>query len=579
MIYKQFEVYTFKVLGLILDIKSDRYFMKIQDEDLNTYNVKPYLWHIEWGNTIDTIDCVFRGNDILGRPKFVIRKLDMLEKFYEIGKTYTFNIGSSKLKDQNTGSEYYEIVDRTQEISQRYYTNENHNEGDTIELKVLDITENVAKDAFLRFERPTTDQTGANGTSTTSNNNDKATDDELKAVREKVGGQEGLHVEWKSSIAYVAGDIVPNIDKQLGVIMRVIASFQNSEGGTLYIGVNDNGQISGINHDFQHLNTGYDVTELDYKYSPTLDSYQLKIHNAVVQRLGKAANSNIDIKFAKEGDLYYCIVEVKASKRPVYLDGNKLFQRAGNMIQILTYEDMTNFVIDRNSKYAQAQSKAPVVVSSKSNIVQIEKENTPILQPANTITRNSDDVKFYLRFFNDGQWSYSKKPSTERDIMIEFPIYKDTLKESLLLCYANGCINRISPYEFLNPKRNGRRRYKTENTKYSNGLYQDSQLVAVYSCYDKDYIAIKCTDSDGINYAKVHDVDIFTKYDSINSKGKQAVPTGSTNVSYTLIQSSQFHFVSALYMKKHKTTTDHGFRVKNIQMKSTFENLEKLTKQ
>ena len=103
--------------------------------------------------------------------------------------------------------------------------------------------------------------------------------------------------------------------------------------------------------------------------------------------------------------------------------------------------------------------------------------------------------------------------------------------------------------------------------------------MAVYSCYDKDYIAIKCTDAEGISYAKVHDVDIFTKYDSINNKGKQAVPTGSTNVSYTLIQSSQFHFVSALYMNKHKTTTDHGFRVKNIQMKSTFENLEKLNKQ
>ena len=309
MTYKQFEVYTFKVLGLIFDIKSDRYFMKIQDEDLNTYNVKPYLWHIDWGNTVDTIDCVFRGNDALGRPKFVIRKLDMLEKFYEIGETYTFNIASPKMKDQNTGSEYYEIVDRTQDISQRYYTNEDINEGDTIDLKVSDITENAAKDAFLRFERPTASQAKGDGASTAVNNNkDKVTDEELKVAREKVGGQEGLHVEWKSSIAYVAGDIVPNIDKQLGVITRVIASFQNSEGGTLYIGVNDNGQISGINQDFQHLNTGYDVTELDYKYSPTLDSYQLKIHNAVVQRLGKSANSNIDIKFAKDGDLYYCIV-------------------------------------------------------------------------------------------------------------------------------------------------------------------------------------------------------------------------------------------------------------------------------
>lgn len=579
MRYKQFEIYTFKVLGLTFDIKSDRYFMQIQDEDGNKYNVKPYLCHIEWGNTVDTIDCVFRGNDALGRPKFVIRKLDMLEQFYEIGRTYTFNIASAKTTDPNTGREYYEIVDRTQDISQRYYTNEDLNEGDTVGLKVSGFTENSIKDAFLKFERraiaaqPKVDEVRDDGA-------DSDTEEDLKAAREKVGGYEGLHVEWKSSIAYVAGDIVPNIDKQLGVIMRVISSFQNSEGGTLYIGVNDNGQISGINQDFQHLNTGYDVTELDYKYSPTLDSYQLKIHNAVVQRLGKAANSNINIKFAKEGNLYYCIVEVKPSKRPIYLDGNKLYQRAGNMIQILTNDDMTNFVIDRSAKYVHVQAKAPEVITNSSNIIQIEKENTPIIQPDNIDAYSADDIKFYLQLYSDGQWSYSKKPSTEQGIMTEFPIYKDTLKESLVLCYANGCITRISPYEFLNPKRSDRKRkYKKENTKYSNGYNTESQLLAIYSCHDNDYIAIRNTDADGINYAKVHGIGAFTKYEAIQSKGKQAVPTGATNISYTLIKSSQFHFVSALYMKDYMTTSKHGFRVKNIQLKSTFENLEKLDKQ
>lgn len=575
MNYQKFEVYTFKVLGIILDSRSDRWFMQIEDEDHQTFKVKPYQWHIEWAGTIDTVNCVCTGTDLAGRHKFVIRKYDILEKFYSVGESYTFTVNTEKATDPNSGQTYYEIVDKSQDISQRYYTNDDLKEGDSLTLTVASITESARKDAFLKFQTVNSDA----GTPLVKKGFiDKDTEEELIEARKKVGSFEGQHVEWKSSIAYLAGEIEPNIDKQLGVIMRVIASFQNAEGGTLYIGVNDNGQVCGINQDFQHLNTGHDVTDLNYKYSSTLDSYQLKIHNNVILKLGKTANSNINVKFAKEGDLYYCIVEVKASKRPIYFDGNKLFQRVGNMTQMLTHEDMTNFILDRSSHFTIVPDEVPETVET--NIIEPEQESAPIVQPA-TVTRHSvNDIKFYLRFYADGQWSYSKKSSTEDDLLKEFPIYKDTLKESLLLCYANGCITRISPYEFLNPKRSdNKRKYKKENVRYSNGYNQDSDLLAVYSCFDRDYIAIRSADTEGIRYAKVHEIEAFTKYEAIQSKGKQGVPTGSTDISYTLIQSSQFHFVSALFMKRYKTTTEYGFNQKDPQLKATFENLEKLDKQ
>lgn len=575
MTYQKFEIYTFKVLGIILDPKSDRWFMQIENDDQEKFNVKPYQWHLEWAGTIDTVNCVCVGNDMFGRPKFVIRKYDILEKFYSVGESYTFVINSEKTIDQNSRQTFYEILDKSQDISQRYYSNDDLNEGDPITLTVAGITESARKDAFLKFQDT---NCGTGNPLVKKGFIDKDTEEELINARKKVGNFEGQHVEWKSSIAYLAGEIEPNIDKQLGVIMRVIASFQNAEGGTLYIGVNDNGQICGINQDFQYLNTGHDVTEMNYNYTPTLDSYQLKIHNTAILKLGKTANSNINIKFAKEGDLYYCIIEVKACRRPVYFDGNKLFQRVGNMTQMLTHEDMTNFILDRNS-HSTTVTEA-ITERVETNLVEPQLETAPILQPS-VITRHSDnDVKFYLRFYADGQWSYSKKSSAEADILREFPIYKDTLKESLLLCYANGCITRISPYEFLNPKRSdNKRKYKKENVRYSNGYNQEAELLAVYSCFDRDYLAIRSTDTDGIQYAKVHEVDAFTKYEAIQSKGKQAVPTGASEISYTLIQSSQFHFVSALYLKSYKTTTEYGFHQKDPQLKSTFENLEKLERQ
>ena len=399
----------------------------------------------------------------------------------------------------------------------------------------------------------------------------------LAEQREKVGGAEGLCVEWKSSIAFVAGEIEPNIDRQLSIILKIIASFQNAKGGNLYIGVNDNGAISGINQDFQYLNTGTDVTEHGMKYNASLDSYQLKIHNAVKARLGALSNSNIDIRFVQEGELYYCVVSVQPVRRPVFLDQTALFQRAGNMCQRLRGEEITNFILDREHQFAQYHSPAPV--QSEIKYVEKEQEVQPIQEPV-TVKTASSDVKFYMQFYNNGQWSYSKKQSSASDLKLEVPIYKETLKEIMLLCYDNGCVNRIRPYDFLNPKRsNGKRGWKDEERRYENGFYSAANLLNVYSCVSGDYIAVYSTDKNGDKYAKVHALSAVAEHTSIQLKGNQVVPTDSTEVSYALIKAHQFHFVSALCLKDYQTTTNSGFRRKNMQLRATFDNLDKLAKQ
>lgn len=568
MSYQVNEVYNLKVLGIYLDSRTEQHYLKLQDAAGAEYKVKPFRYHIEWAGELDSVNCVCCGLE--PRPWFKLRKLDLLEKFYQVGDEYPFVV-REKCTDNN-GAQYYVIEDNILEIKQRYYTKEEHDVGDIFLLTVKSIDETSFKDAFLSFVPENQSETKPEVKALVK---DVEVIEDLSEARAKVGGAEGQCVEWKSSIAFVAGQINPDIDKQLSVILKIIASFQNSKGGTLYIGVNDNGVVSGINQDFQYLNTGNDVTEHGYTYNTTLDSYQLKIHNAVKERLGVLSNSHIDINFAQEGELYYCIIKVAPTRRPIYLDQQAIYQRAGNMCQRLRGEDMTNFILDRERQYSQYDVEAP----TQPQVKYVEKEQEALPLPSQVITSETSslEVKFYMQFYTNGQWSYSKKKSDATDIKVEVPIYKETLKEVLLLCYNNGCVNRIRPYDFLNPKRaNGKRGWKEEGRRYENGFNLEAELMAVYSCHYNDYIAVMSTDGSYDQYAKVHAISAVTEHTAIQLKGNQMVPSDTTTVSFALIPLNKYHFVSALAHKDYQTTTSNGFKRKNIQLRSTFESLDQL---
>ena len=569
MSYEINEIYEFKVQELYQDPRNEQHYLRLTDEEGNTFRVKPFRYHIEWAGDIDKVNCVCCG--LTPKPWFRLRKLDLLEKFYQIGEAYPFVVREKCYEDN--GTLYYIIEDNILEIKQRYYTKEEHAVGDLFSLTVRSIDENSYKDAYLSFEP---ENESENNPAANILVTDIDVIEGIEEARAKVGGAEGQCVEWKSSIAFVAGQINPDIDRQMSVILKIIASFQNSKGGTLYIGVNDNGLISGINQDFQYLNTGTDVTELGYTYNTTLDSYQLKIHNAVRERLGTLSNSHIEINFAQEGELYYCIVKVEPTRRPVYLDGTILYQRAGNMCQRLKGDDLTNFILDRERQY----SEYGVVTTSVPQVEYIKKEQEA--QPLHVATSEVPEmqVKFYMQFYKNGQWSYSDRESEADDIKVQVPIYKETLKEALLLCYSNGCVNRIRPYDFLNPKRaDGRRRWMDKGKRYENGFNSKAELLAVYSCFNNDYLAVLSTGQADDEYAKVHSLSAVSVHASIHAKGNQFIPTGTTtNVSFALIPSAKYHFVSALAVKDYQTTSSQGFRRKNIQLSSTFDALDQLIK-
>ena len=162
-------------------------------------------------------------------------------------------------------------------------------------------------------------------------------------------GGESKEVEYKSSLVYPVGATSPDIDKQLGqVIINAIAGMMNSKGGTIYVGVRDNGTICGVENEGSFLMT---ESEDVWSYKPTCDGMQQKITNTVKKKLGYAAASLVEVIPRRHPESQHLVLEIKVQANetdiPVYVNGKELFARYSGETQGLLGEAAARFIVDR----------------------------------------------------------------------------------------------------------------------------------------------------------------------------------------------------------------------------------------
>lgn len=123
---------------------------------------------------------------------------------------------------------------------------------------------------------------------------------------------EGSDAEFKASILYSAKDNELSTDQFL-VIAEQIAAFANTHGGDLYLGVNDQGYVEGIENDLAHLNDvsipGYDET---FSYRENIDQFLLKITHIVRWYLGKPKEMLINPIICEEGGVKYVKIHINS---------------------------------------------------------------------------------------------------------------------------------------------------------------------------------------------------------------------------------------------------------------------------
>ena len=125
--------------------------------------------------------------------------------------------------------------------------------------------------------------------------------------------EDSMH-EFKSTLRW---NLRANkVDKTLeDECLKAICAFSNSGGGILYIGVNDQGKILGLENDIRTL------------HKKNYDGFLLHLNNIIRERLGSVLSSTINTKFIKDN---VCLVKVEISPEPVYLDQSKFYIRQNN---------------------------------------------------------------------------------------------------------------------------------------------------------------------------------------------------------------------------------------------------------
>lgn len=156
----------------------------------------------------------------------------------------------------------------------------------------------------------------------------------LRDITKIISGGEDERAEFKSSIRYDYLRKVTNRDLEL-VIAKTIVGFMNAKGGRLIIGVDDDGEILGLEKDFKTLK------------HKNRDGYEREIFRIISIHLGHKACFSNHISFYEINDKEVCVVDIEASNEPVYVNngsGTTFYVRTGNATYPLTVKETVDYL-------------------------------------------------------------------------------------------------------------------------------------------------------------------------------------------------------------------------------------------
>lgn len=157
-------------------------------------------------------------------------------------------------------------------------------------------------------------------------------------VSDLVAQGESETVEFKSSVFH---SYKPDVPERVitGGIVKTVAAFLNTNGGTLAIGVADDGTTLGVGEDLG-------LKKFD------LDKYENAIRTLLITAIGTVAASRCRTRFENfDGGKDVCLVDVEAGVKPTYADSDKgkglFFIRAGNTTRQLDTKETVEYIASR----------------------------------------------------------------------------------------------------------------------------------------------------------------------------------------------------------------------------------------
>ena len=155
-----------------------------------------------------------------------------------------------------------------------------------------------------------------------------------RSTRDLMAAGESKAVEFKASARWSLerGDRDKAIEES---IVKTIAGFMNSQGGTLLIGVNDSGEVVGLANDFKLFP------------KKNRDAFESWLTDLLQNSIGKPPIANVAVTFEDVDGNDVCRVDVARSGAPVYVregDETRVYVRLGNSTRQLNTRDAMEYV-------------------------------------------------------------------------------------------------------------------------------------------------------------------------------------------------------------------------------------------
>jgi len=155
-----------------------------------------------------------------------------------------------------------------------------------------------------------------------------------QTLEEMLTGGESPVLEFKSSLRWDFRMQQTNTDLQK-VVAKTVAGLMNFEGGTLLIGVADDGTVVGIENDLKTLKRG------------NLDGFEQTLRQILIDYLGAEFSQYVQVSFRELSERTVCLVMVEPSPKPVYLadkGGKEFYIRAGNTTRPLDVQATHDYI-------------------------------------------------------------------------------------------------------------------------------------------------------------------------------------------------------------------------------------------
>jgi hypothetical protein len=155
-----------------------------------------------------------------------------------------------------------------------------------------------------------------------------------QTLEELLAAGESAVLELKSSLRWDVNKQQVNTELQK-VIAKTVAGLMNSEGGTLVIGVADDGTVLGLENDFKSIKRS------------DRDGFEQILRQVLIDYLGAEFSSYVHTSFPTHHDCIICVVKIDRTPKPVYLidkNSTDFYIRAGNTTRPLDIQAAHEYI-------------------------------------------------------------------------------------------------------------------------------------------------------------------------------------------------------------------------------------------